>query len=245
MSSFSPAPRTSLTNHMHRGIRAALVAAPALIALAMALVPSIAVAQACNSNPNNCGMDTTRTSSLTVYHSYTNDDVNFFPVEPDTGETWSVTAWYRLVTAFTGCDCALRSDTVAVDVDWNGTSWVASCTGCGGGSPILGVSVCPVDGCGEGVSLDHSWAYELIVDVDNNVLFNCGHLTQTGALKQVDYSATSIDDGDRIDLTECAEDLVVTPSAVGTGYIASDTGAFECPFTCEDASGPTLTIYYE
>lgn len=208
------------------------------------MLPSKAAAQ-CSVHTNNCGMDLTRTSSLTVYHSYTNDDVNFFPVEPDTGETWSVTTWYRLQTSGTACDCALRTDNASVDVDWNGSAWVASCTGCGGGSSIHGVSVCPVDGCGEGTTLDHSWAYELIVDVDLNHVYNCGQTPLTGALMQVSYSATSVDPGDRIDLIECTEDLSVTPSAVGTGYNASDTGAFECPFTCADATGPTITIYYE
>lgn len=237
-------PHASVSTNHSRRRRASLFVAGALVAFFVALEPSTAAAQ-CSLNANNCGMDTTRTSSLTVYHSYTNDDINFFPVEPDTGETWSVTAWHRLETIGTACNCALRSDSVNVDIDWNGSAWVASCTGCGGGSAIHGVSVCPVDGCGEGVSLNHNWAYELIVDVDNNHTYNCGQTPQAGALMQVDYSATSIDDGDRIDLTECAEDLAVTPSAVGTGYNASDTGAFECPFTCVDASGSTITIYYE
>jgi hypothetical protein len=131
-----------------------------------------------------------------------------------------------------------------VDVDWNGSAWVASCTGCGAPGPILGVDVCPVAGCGEDEVIDHSWAYELIVDLNNNHNFVCGMGVQQGALQQVDYLATSIDDGDTIDTENCVEDLEVTPVTT-SAYGASDTGAFECPFTCEDAGGPTETIRYE
>lgn len=219
-----------------------------IMATGIALIVSTPeVAQArCPFGSNNCGADTTRTSSLTVYHRYTNDFVNYVPVEPDTGETWSITAYYRLNEYFQACDCQLRSVTASVDVSWNGSTWTATCTGCGGGSPILDVDICPVDGCGEGASLDHSWSYELIVDLERIASsFNCGLTTYNGELKQVDYIATEIDDGDTIDVEDCDEDQRVTLSSTSVGVNASDTGSFECPFTCNDASGPTVVILYE
>jgi len=221
-----------------------IVAVAAGVAL-LIVTPKAAHAR-CPFGSNQCGSDTTRTSSLSVYHRYTNDFVNYIPVEPDTGETWSITAYYRLNEYFQACDCQLRSVSASVDVAWNGSAWTATCTGCGGGSPILDVDICPIDGCGEGASLDHSWSYELIVDLERIVMtFNCGLTQYSGELKQVDFIATDIDDGDTIDVGECEEDQAVTLSATSVGVNASDTGSFECSFTCNDAAGPTVVILYE
>ncbi len=114
--------------------------------------------------------DMTRTSSLTVYHETTSNEA----VEPDTGETWEITARYTLQTSGTACDCADRTVQATVEVDWTGSGWTATCTsGCGGA--IAQVSVCDVSAdCGP-------WSvptvgYELIVDLVANAEFTCfGH----------------------------------------------------------------------
>jgi hypothetical protein len=167
------------------------------------------------------------------------------PVEPDSGETWSITANYRLVTLGTSCDCDDRTDSVTVDVEWSDTTgWSASCTGCGGGSAIQGVAICGVGGCASGtITIDNSWSYELIVDLYTNHAFSCGAGVQNAALVDVDFETTSVDDGDTIDTSSCEEDASVSPTS--QIFSATDAGPFECGFSCPAATGTSVTLTYQ
>ena len=207
-------------------------------------------AQNCALNQACPGADGTVTSSLTVDHY---DIVSVgppemrMPVEPNNGDTWTVTARYRRdrPVMSTPCDCTTLTYTASVDVTWTGSAWSASCTsGCNAGAgPIRSVSVCTVSSCTSGST--HSWEYELIVDLDNNLAaLQCGIFGPNGAaLYQVDYDTTVVDDGDTIALVDCTESGAVSPNS--QTWSASDTGAFECTFTCAAASGPSISIVYD
>jgi hypothetical protein len=193
----------------------------------------------------NCTLDNTATSSLTVNHTMTNG-AGGAPVEPDDGETWTVVATWSSDTGMPlGCSCIdLGSATATVDVQWSEStdSWSATCTaGCSATmGPIRGVSICDGSECGGG---DNGWSYELIVDIDHSLYLNCPVSgSKWGYLSKVAYTTTAVDDGNEIDISDCSEGAVVSPG--GTPYSATDTGAFECAFTCA-ASGPTVTINYQ
>lgn len=186
-----------------------------------------------------CSMDKTRTASITVTHGAGAKSLD--AVEPDTGETWSVTANYQLASDGLVCDCDTRTDSVTVDVDWSdSTGWSAVCTGCGSGA-IVAVSVCDSRSCPGDLAIRHSWAYELIVDVETNHDFRCGPKLQSGALTSVDFKTTSIDDG--VKLSNCSHGSGVSPTS--QSFSVTDSGPFECPFTCADAAGPAVTITYQ
>jgi len=207
------------------------------------------VLAACGLN-TECGDFGTVTSSLTVDHY----DIQMIgqaevrvPVEPNNGDTWAVTARYQKQTApppGTSCDCNTFTATASVDVTWTGSAWSATClSGCAAGGPIYGVSVCTVSSCSSGAT--HSWEYELIVDVDNNiygVVCNLGGFNNA-RLYQVDYDTSAVDNGDTINIGNCTE--VATKSPTSQSWSASDTSSFECTFTCAAASGPSVSIVYD
>lgn len=203
-------------------------------------------AQSCILNAA-CGFgDNTRTSALTVSHNELDATPGGgAPVEPNTGETWEVVATYQKESiSGTACNCVSVTDTAYVDVSWNGSSWSATCTaGCDAvNGPIFGVDVCASASCGS-----HSWAYELIVDLANNIgPLPCGAQSNFAALKQVDYTTTSVDGGTTISnpgSPGCSLNTSVSP--VSQTWTQTDTGAFECPFTCAGAGGPIIYIEYQ
>jgi hypothetical protein len=212
----------------------------AIMGAALSSPAHMALAQ-CGLNAACPGADLTRTASILVSHA----DLNTVPVEPDSGETWSITANYRLQTAGEPCDCDDRDDSVSVDVAWSDTSgWSATCTGCGGGSAIQGVAICGVGGCASGtITIDNSWSYELIVDLNNNHGFVCGATAMNARLVDVDFETTSVDDGDTIDTGNCSEDVAVSPTS--QVFSATDAGPFECGFTCPAATGTSVTLTYQ
>lgn len=186
-------------------------------------------------------------SSITVQHIDQVDDVNVLPVEPDSGETFEVTAsWDTDTNAISpSCTCRLTATaSVTVDVNWSDAtdSWTANCTGCSGAGPIYGVSVCHSDGCGSHTTIDNAWEYELIVDIAA-VNGTCGAFLDPGTLTKVEYATTSIDDGDNINLGSCSESSSVSP--ISQSFSVTDTGTFECAFNCATASGPSLVIIYD
>lgn len=217
-----------------------------LLAGVFAGSPASVEAQACNLNTHNCNpSDDTVTASAIVSHAYPDEPPLVIPVEPDTGETWEITATYQLQTGGSACDCDDRTDTVTVDVDWNETtdSWDVSCTGCNAGDPIQAVSVCHSAGCGSHTTIDNAWEYEIIVDVHNNYTFSCGIYNHDGALQSVDFETTSVDDGDTIRTGNCTEQLAVSPTS--QTFSSTDSGPFECLFTCAAATGTSIVILYE
>jgi hypothetical protein len=166
------------------------------------------------------------------------------PVEPDIGETIQIDAyWDAQVTAGEGCSCdQLHSATVYVDVDWNDTTgWTAVCTGCSlTNGPIRRVSVCSVGACGSGATVDNGWSYELIVEADLKE-GECGTLPWHGFLSHVDFTTTSIDDGNIIDTSNCTEGSAVSPDSQTVSVTDS---TFDCVYSCASASGPTMSIDY-
>ena len=86
-------------------------------------VPSVGAAVCKASNGACTGGDLTKTSALGVTHLTTNGE-NAIPVEPDTGESWAIKAYWN--TAGSGVGCLEYTETATVDVDWNGSSWVLS-----------------------------------------------------------------------------------------------------------------------
>ena len=220
----------------------------ASLAIAGALLFALPDAAQAWCGTNDCTLSANEISAITVMHADPGG-ASDTPVEPDTGETISVTAyWDTQVTDNSPCVCAqTASANVTVDVDWSDTTgWTATCTGC---SPVFGpiyrVSVCGVGECGTGTSIDNGWSYELIVDIAKNN----GTCTQTvggvalGWLSHVDYATTSVDDGNLIDATTCTEGLSVSPTS--QVFTVTDSGGFDCNFTCAAAAGPTMTITYE
>lgn len=207
-----------------------------LLGLALNLIPTPAAAWC---GRIDCGGDT-QVSAVTVYH--TSGVVNVVPVEPDTGESIEVTAYWDTLE-FAGCSChQTASASVDVDVYWNEATdtWDYSCTGCSGGGPIYGVTVCHVDGCGSGTTIDNAWAYELVVLID---MWNDQCESSLGFLSHVVYTTTSIDDGDTIRTGDCSELASVSPTS--QTFSVTDSGAFACTYSCAAASGPVMYITYQ
>jgi hypothetical protein len=196
----------------------------------------------------SCLMDDTVTSTAHITHYGWDGDAWAIPVEPDTGETWSVTAYWRTTNTIAlpaYCRCTSEmSSTVTVDVDWS-SGWQASCTGCSSTGLIRDVDVCTDDGCGDGY--DHSWAYSLIADIQKqNGYYSCWVQGQeylaSRTLERVTYTTTSVDDGDEIDTQSCSEDSSVSPTS--QSWSTTDSTTFECDFDC-DAAGPSLSLRYQ
>lgn len=199
----------------------------------------------------NCGHDdcpgAVEVSAVTVTHYDQVGEVDIVPVEPDTGETIEVTAYWDVLDEVMPsiCDCDLvATDSVSVDVDWSDAtdSWSAACTGCDATyGPIFDVDICYVGGCG---TIDNSWSYELIVQIAKNN-GACAHAAGVvGYLSKVEYETTSVDDGDAIRTSNCTEWYSVSPLA-DTAFSATDLGPFECTFTCAAADGPDMSIIYD
>lgn len=226
--------------------RSLLTCAACVVAfgIALPLAPGRAAAQGCGAG--DClGPGQTTTASVTVQHYEQVDPTTVREVEPDSGETIEVTAYWDVDALVPGfCDCyRTASATVDVDVDWNETtdSWDATCTGCDAtNGPIYSVTVCHSDGCGSGVNIDNAWEYELIV---NMVPTNGTCQGNAGEVSGVLFETTSVDDGDAIRTSTCSEWYSVSPTS--QTFSVSDLGPFECTYTCAAASGPTLMIEYQ
>ncbi len=192
---------------------------------------------------DNCPLVADEVSSLTVVHARVGGS-SPIPVEPDSGETIEVTAyWDALEIARGGCTCVQTATaSVVVDVDWDdSTGWTAICTGCDLiNGPIHRVAVCSLGHCASGHTIENGWSYELIVDIDKTK-GTCGGV-HDGYLSHVEYETTAVDDGNLINTAGCTEGVSVSPTS--QTFVATDSSPFECNFTCAAASGPTMTITY-
>ena len=195
-------------------------------------VPSV-LAAACQA-PNalcNGGADPTKTATMNVEHSTTGGAS--VPVEPDSGETWTITAYWN--TQY-GTPCSERSETASVDVDWNGSGWVVSNKSTT--SNILDMKWCTTDvGCESGGTL-HDSGYQLAVDITDRVTVG----PNTYNLRLVTFTASNIDDGYELDLGTCTLGNSVTPTS--SSFSGSDSGSFECSFDCQTGA-PTVNITYQ
>jgi hypothetical protein len=215
----------------------------AVIGVIAAFGPADSVAAACQNAHALCsgGADPTRTSVLTVKHCVDAGGGSCGdPVEPNDTDSWNVTAtWSTPFTGVPGCSCVDTAAQVAVDVQWTGTAWQATCTGCNVAGPIRGVVVCDVVSCTGGDG-PHGAEYRLQVDIDStNGTAQCGAGVYN--LRQVVYAATNIDDGVSWDPDTCDAIQAETPSS--QTWSATDTGTFECALSCDNL-GATITIRY-
>lgn len=199
--------------------------------------PQVGVVMAACATAPNCGGDTTTTAALTVDHQTTGGD----PVEPDTGETWSITAtWSTDVFAHLGCTCQdSNTATATADVSYSSsTGWSVTCTsGCGG---VIGsIGICEVgQGCD---NANGELGYKLYVDITSQQTNLCNGGNNTYLSKAV-FTSTSVDDGITVNETTCASGSSVSPTS--QTWTATDNGAFECAFNCTAGPGASVTITY-
>jgi len=178
----------------------------------------------------------TRTSSLTVTHVDNSTEQDFL-VEPDDTDIWDVEVVWARPPQLT-CSCREHSVSVTADVRWTGSTWTVSCTGCDPlFGPVRSLNVCTTPDC---VSPAHSSKYELIADIDVMVAPDaCGPYH----LANVTHTSVSIDDGDRLaNPGHCSETAAVSPTS--QVWAATDSGSFECVFSCA-ALGPSIQISYD
>jgi hypothetical protein len=200
---------------------------------------------ACVIPPSLCGgSDTTKTSSVSVSHVYDTGS-SLIPVEPQHGETYEVVGrWDADINdPNPQCSCLnYQTAQATVVVERSGSGWSASCTqGCSGNGPIFGVDICTIDSCTRsGATI--SWSYELIVNLAQTRP-PIGGCTSPFPLTKVTYTTTSVDDGYEVDTSNCTLGTSRTPTS--QTFSVDDEGGFECPFTCADATGPSLAIVYE
>lgn len=220
---------------------------PAAVAAAVmaALAPQAAYAQG-GCGRNDCSTAVIEVSAIDVIHYDQIDETEVVPVEPNTGENWTITAyWNQLGSDPIWCDCdAVSNAVVYVAVDWSdSTGWSATCTGCNAFTgPVRGVAICSTYGCGSGMSIDNSWGYELVVSLDESHGSNCG-FGYPSFLNRVVYATTSVDDGNQINTLYCSESTAVSP--ISQAFGTTDSGPFECTFSCGAASGPQVDIVYD
>jgi hypothetical protein len=152
------------------------------------------------------------------------------PVEPDTGESFNITAYWNTDTT----PCVEHSETASVDVSWSGTGWVLSNKTTT--TNILDIQLCDEDTCAEEDT--HSYGYRLYVKVADPLFLPI----RRHNLRQVVFTTTSVDDGYELDTTSCALGAAVSPTS--QTFSATDSGTFECGYSCSN-SGTTLSITYE
>jgi hypothetical protein len=192
-------------------------------------------------NPNgSCGGgDNTKTSALHVLHveAYATPTPGAeAAVEPDTGESWNITAYWN--TAGGGVGCKEHTETASVDVDWSGSSWALSNESTT--TNIVDIDVCDTD---EWCSDTDSYGYKLIVDITDPVSIP----PHSYNLRQVVYTTTSVDDGYELEMEGCTLGNSVSPTSQTNSQ--TDSGPFtfasgRCLFGC-GVSGATIYIYYE
>jgi hypothetical protein len=118
--------------HIRAILAAALLTASVASGLALtSILQQHAVSTAyaeCEDNLVACINDLTRTSSLLVSHAV-QDGMNLYPVEPDTGEDWTVSALYASKFNITGCSCVTEVYEAEVTVTWSESTatWTATC----------------------------------------------------------------------------------------------------------------------
>jgi len=185
----------------------------------------------------------TETSALTVSHhtspSYAGTST---VVEPDDGESWSITAYWN--TMWPPLPCTQLTETAYAPVSWDGSSWVTSNVTLT--NNIVDISVCQGSTCDAGGGSTHAWEYKLIVELNDPIRVGLGPWHN---LRSVVYTTTSIDDGYTIeDPTEtqgdCYTDASVSPTSQTFG--ATDALAYwsRCNHNCS-VSGVSTTILYD
>jgi hypothetical protein len=229
-----------------------LVASPVLVVAAVlgfvAGVGSgtgVPIALAATSWPiTYCGPDDyTVTTGLSVYHVKSEGEY-LREVEPNTTDTWDIDLTWSSAygSACPGVDFAWAN--VTATVTWtDGVGWSASCTGCDAISgPVHRVSVCDAGSCG---AATNGWAYKLILDVASSAgVFLCPVTQQPvmAYLSLVDYTTTSVNNGNLVYTATCTEGTAVSPTS--QTWSQTDYPIYDCSFDC-NASGASVVIQYQ
>ena len=218
-------------------------ALPALVPFAeLPVVPSSSIAFAgsgvdCPAGPDDpCVEDNTKTAGVIVKHHY--EDYPSRLVEPDDSDTWLITATWKTQSGIAVCPCDSEIVAATVTVDWDGTDWTATCTGCNATSgPIYKVKACGTADCGT-----RSSEYVLLVDIEELNTDMC----DDAWLWTVDFLSTELDDGNYF--TTSPSSTVTAVSPVNEPYSTTDTQIFDCEFGCLnfsiDAELPEVEIEY-
>jgi len=185
--------------------------------------------------------DITKTAALEVLHMGDDGGGGYtLPVEPDTGESWNITAYWNNATPI----CYESTETASVDVDWNGSSWVLSSEGTT--TNIIDIDICSTSATCRGTGGAHSWGYKLIVDITDP------HTATGRNLRQVVFTTTSVDDGNEITftgggLTTC-NSLGSSVSPTSEEFTALDWPEewpmSRCAFSCS-VVGTSVDLTYE
>jgi hypothetical protein len=217
-----------LSNAIHPNRRILAVSGGTVVLLAgfLAGLPQAGpppVYASCQAPQGSCGLDLTRTGAVIVSHQTTGGTF----VEPNTGESWTITATW--VPQF--APCTPQTENAYATVDWNGSGWTLS--NITTTNHIIGIGVCDVSGsCGSAAG---PRAYMLKADIN--------HVAPGGNLQSVTFTTTSVDDGYTINMSNCTTTSTsVTPTS--QTFSATDFGTFECDYACANVVGPTLTITY-
>lgn len=211
-------------------IGGALLAFAVLLAGFLAATPQgteIVYAAACKASNGYCPPDV-RTSAIDVTHVVPGGGATDTPVEPDDGESWSITAYWN----DTVYPCSEHYETATVDVSWSGTAWVLSNKSTT--TNITDIQICNEDTCAEVDT--HSYGYRMYVELNDDLALGTTH-----HLRQVVYTTTAVDDGAELDASACTLGTSVTPDS--QTFSATDSGSFECYYSCDNA-GTSIRISY-
>jgi hypothetical protein len=192
-----------------------------------------AVYAACLPPNQTCPGDATKTAMVEVFHATTGGSPS--PVEPNTGETWRIVAYWGPDSGGGG-SCIDHTEIGYATVDWNGSGWTVSNTTLT--TNIVGIDVCDTSSCTResdpGPVPQRS--YKLKVNLNDPVTGGGFHL------RQVVFTTTAVDDGNVLNTSTCETGASVSPTSQAFG--TTDTGAFECSYVCGSITGPTVTITY-
>lgn len=217
----SPVGRWSLV------VMCAAVALTGLLAGFLAGVPAKvppALAAACKSSNGPC-VPGFRTAAVDVSHGVPGASVT--PVEPDTGEKWTITGYWNSNTVPI---CDQLTYTATASVAWTGSGWELSDVATTFG--VMDVDICDESTCDK-VDL-HGYGYRLSAKLrDPNGSFN---------LRQVVFEASDVDDGQELDTSMCSLGTAVSPTEAS--FTATDSGSFACGYSCDEI-GASLLISYE
>jgi len=194
----------------------------------------------CGQNPN-CGVDSTVTSALDVYHRIYPGAITDAPVQLDDDELVTITVYWSLLSGIGQCSCSSEvSQSVTIQPTLSGSTWSGTCSGCSAGGPIRSVVLCDInsDQCVDEFDND----YRLNVDIDEVYGLVSGGPCNGFPLhiNRVVYTITSISDGDDYDSSHCVVGSAVSPTS--NTFSATDFGTFECAFNCETGASLTVTF---
>lgn len=196
----------------------------------------------CGVPPGNCldgpPPDGSSMAGVLVYHSTSNDPEVQPDVEPNTTDSWQITAQHSTPNVPGSCNCQQYYSNITADVTWTGSGWNVTCSGCNSvNGPIMSVAVCSEVACQDGMTL-HGTGYRLVARVAQTRPQICG--VNAAHLTAVTFQTTSVDNGR--DLNDCVDSGAVTPDS--QSWQATDY-AFSCNLSCSTVVGPTIRITYQ